>query len=271
MPPSAFGRLQEAYQHGENDMDDYLSKTSLSPWAPIPDAVARKVFDVAAAKPHDIHVDLGSGDGRVNFHAIDYGVQRSIGIDVDQNIVQVARDRLAKRHPPPDLQFYVADLLDENHEVWGLVQEATIITMYFAQEALETFRPLLEKKLMGRECKIITCGYEMPGWDSYMQEVVLGTQIHLYEWGKEFDDDEDHMAFAGDDILKQKPDDIVIDTMESKFPGSNVIDRTGVHPIRGYDPSADAEFDEEFEADWEDEDDDDGADDKEMKEKGVAK
>lgn len=255
MPPT-FGRLEEPYEHGEDDMEDYLSKTSLSPWAPIPDAVARKVFDVAKAVPEDIHVDLGSGDGRVNFHAIDYGVKRSIGIDVDQNIVLLANERLARRHPPPDLQFHVADLLDENHEVWKLVQEATIITMYFAEEALEMFRPLLEKKLMGRECKVITCGYEMPGWESTMQEVVLGTQIHLYEWGTEYDDDD--MTFIGDDILKQKPDDLFVDNMNTKFQGANVIDRTGAHAIRGFDPEAD-ELDEALE-DWGAEDSKDGED-----------
>jgi hypothetical protein len=249
MPPS-FGRLEEPYQHGENNMEEYLSKTSLSPWAPIPDSVARKVFDVAQAKPEDIHVDLGSGDGRVNFHAIDYGVKRSIGIDVDENIVKLANDRLAKRHPPPDLEFHVADLLDENHKVWEKVQEATIITMYFAEEALEKFRPLLEKKLMGRECKVITCGYEMPGWDSSMQEVVLGTQIHLYEWGKEMDDDD---AFLGEDILKEKPLGLMEDVMNEKFAGSNVIDKTGRHPIRGFDPNAD-DFDEAYDTDWDAED-----------------
>jgi hypothetical protein len=262
MPPS-FGRLEEPYEHGETDMEEYLSKTSLSPWAPIPDAVARKVFDVAQAKPEDIHVDLGSGDGRVNFHAIDYGVKRSIGVDVDEKIVKLATERLAKRHPQPDLEFHVADLLDESHPVWAKVQEATILTMYFAEEALEKFRPLLEKKLMGRECKVITCGYEMPGWDSNMSEVVLGTQIHLYEWGKELDDDS---AFLGEDILKQKPEDFMHDGMssEGKFSGSNVIDRTGGHPIRCYDPNAD-DYDEADDGDW---DADDKSEDEGPKKEG---
>jgi SAM-dependent methyltransferase len=153
-----FGKMVEPFEHGEKDMESYLKKTSLSPWVPVSDAVARKMMDVAQAGPTDVHVDLGSGDGRVNFHAIDYGVGRSIGIDVDEAIVQVARDRLAKRHPPPDLQFIVADLLDPHHQAWEKVQEASIITMYFAMEALEDFRPLLEVKLAGRQCKVICVG-----------------------------------------------------------------------------------------------------------------
>lgn len=232
----AFGKLQEPYQHGEGSMEDYLKKTSLSPWAPIPDSVARKMMDLAKAAPIDFHVDLGSGDGRVNFHAIDYGVLKSLGVDIDESIVQVARDRLAKRHPQPDLEFVVADLLlDTEHPVWAKIQQATIITMYFAEEALRLFRPVLERKLAGRQCKILTCGYEMPGWQSRVDEVVLGTQIHLYEWGTEFEDDESLELFMGEDILQQKPNELLQRQIEgSKFAGSTVIDRTNKSPIQGY-------------------------------------
>jgi hypothetical protein len=247
----AFGKLQEPYQHGEDSLEDYLKKTSLSPWAPIPDSVARRMLDLAKAGPTDFHVDLGSGDGRVNFHAIDYGVPKSLGVDVDETIVQVARDRLAKRHPQPDLEFVVADLLmDTEHKVWNKIQDATIITMYFAEEALRMFRPVLERKLAGRQCKILTCGYEMPGWQSRLDEVVLGTQIHLYEWGTEIDDDEEALElFMGEDILQKKPDAFLRQIEGTKFAGSTVIDRTNKFQIQGYNPNLKVE-EEDDEEDW---------------------
>ena len=75
-----------------NPSEDYIKKVSMSPWVPSPDPVARKMLELAKAGPDDIHVDLGSGDGRVNFMAMDapFEVSRSIGIDVDPEIVQVA-------------------------------------------------------------------------------------------------------------------------------------------------------------------------------------
>ena len=54
----------------------------------------------------------------MNFHAIQYGVSESIGIDVDEKIVQVGIDRLAKIHPPPNLQLHVSDLMDPNSVAW---------------------------------------------------------------------------------------------------------------------------------------------------------
>jgi hypothetical protein len=137
-----------------------------------------------------IHVELGSGDGRVNFFAIDFGVQESIGIDVDERIVQVANDRLNKIHPKPNLKFIVADLMDPKNPVWKDIERATILTMYFAKEGLEKIRPLIENALRGRKVRVFTCGYEMPGWQSQMVETVLDMPIHFYDWGNEtYEDD----------------------------------------------------------------------------------
>lgn len=244
-----FGRLETAFEHGEASMQDYLKKTSLSPWVPLPDAACRKIFDLANAGPDDIHVDLGSGDGRVCFHAIDFGLKKSTGIDVDEAIVAVAQERLAKRHPPPDLQFIVADLSKDTH-VFDIIREATIITMYFAQDALEQFRPLLERELAGSTAKILTCGYEMPGWESSMSEVVLGTQIHLYEFGSDSNDLLGEDLVIIDDIIKDKPAEMM---QEERFNGAKVIDHTGKHPIRGFNPDLFDEKDDD--SDWEDEDD----------------
>lgn len=249
----SFGKLDEPYSHGEENMEDYLKKTSLSPWAPVPDSVARKMMDLAKAGSTDFHADLGSGDGRVNFHAIDYGVPKSLGVDIDENIVQLARERLSKRHPPPDLEFVVADLLlDTEHPVWLKIQQATIITMYFAEEALRKFRPVLERKLAGRVCKILTCGYEMPGWRSRVSEVVLGTQIHVYEWGTESEERNDLELFAGEDILQQKLSTYLPLQQQiegNKFAGSKVIDHTGKSRIQGYNPNLKFE-EEDDDEDW---------------------
>jgi Methyltransferase domain len=269
LPPSSrvsdgSGGLAEAYQHGEESMDAYLKKTSLSPWVPLPDAACRKLFDLAQAVASDIHVDLGAGDGRINFHAIDYGVGKSIGIDVDEGILKLARERMAKRHPPPNMEFIVADLLDETNPVWEKVRECTILSMHLADTALEKFRPILERKLAGLECKILTAGYEMPGWESTVQEVVLGTQIHLYRWGSKADYDRGFSILSGDDDIlkgKDKPKGMLRNALESKkFQGSKIIDRTrkGQNPLARSSPDSDDDEEEDGLTSDEEEDESDG-------------
>lgn len=177
------GGLEDPFQYTGDSLKEYSEKATLSPWTPVPNSVARKIFDIADPSSHDRHVELGSGDGRVNFFAIEYGVQESIGIDVDEDIVQIANNRLNRIHPKPKLEFVVADLMDPKHSAWQYVAKATIITMYFAKEGLEKIRPILETKLRGKRCKIFCCGYAMPGWEYQMAETVLDMPIHFYDWG----------------------------------------------------------------------------------------
>mmetsp|Transcript_21761 Transcript_21761/g.51359 ORF Transcript_21761/g.51359 Transcript_21761/m.51359 type:complete len:433 (-) Transcript_21761:169-1467(-) len=207
-------------------LDDYTNKTSLSPWVPVPDSVARKIFDTAtttspavvaaaaAAENEDdednnkknvvVHVELGCGDGRVCFTGVlDYGfhVQESVGIDVDQNVIQLALERKSKIHPPPPIDFIVADLLSSTSpsssstsqsststegNVWkDHVERASIITMYFEKSGLERIRNKLERSLRRNPnpfIQIFCCGYAMPGWESTMVETVLDMPVYYYEW-----------------------------------------------------------------------------------------
>ena len=149
-------------------------------------------------------MELGSGDGRVNFFANEYGVQQSIGIDVDEDIVQLATNRLSKIHPQPNIEFIVSDLMDPNNPLWEeKVSQATILTMYFAKDGLEKIRPMIERALSGKRCRIFACGYPMPGWESHMVETVLDMPIHFYDWGNP--DVESELLANTDSILDQLP------------------------------------------------------------------
>jgi len=180
-----------------NPSEDYVKKVSMSPWVPCPDPVVRKMLELANAGEDDVHVDLGCGDGRVNFQAIDapFGVKRSIGIDVDPDILQKAKDRLARRFPVPDIDFFIADLKDFKHRAWDHVKSATIITMYFVEKALEDIRPTLERVLEGKQAIIVTCGYPITQWDPSHVEYLLGLPVHVYKWG--YPNEPEYKPFKG--------------------------------------------------------------------------
>lgn len=188
------GGLQQAFVPAEQDFGDYLAKASLSPWVPVPDPVARKMLEIAKAGPEDIHVELGSGDGRMNFHALDapFSVQRSIGVDIDEQLVGLAKERLAKRHPAPtNIEFRVQDLMateTSDGSIWksegdsgaSSIREATVITMYFVQDALRRLKPKLEMAALPDGCRVVCCGYAMPEWEPDHVEVILDLPIYLY-------------------------------------------------------------------------------------------
>ena len=167
------------------------------------------MIDVCSLVSHNtccyfkVHVELGSGDGRVNFHAIEYGVGESIGIDVDEDVVLRAEERLQRIHPRPNLKFVVSDLMDPSSPAWvEHVPRATVLTMYFARDGLEKIRPHLERALRGKRCKIFTCGYPVPGWDSQIVETVLDMPIHFYDWGNE-----------STNMMALQPSDSIVDSL----------------------------------------------------------
>lgn len=242
-------------QQQSEPYDAVSEKSTLSPWVPLPDAVARKALDMVQANGEDRHVDLGCGDGRVNFHAVDgFGVQSSIGIEVDEALVQAANDRLRKRHPlPTNIEFRTADLLadvehDSKHSSvwWEIIPSATIITFYFAKP--EMIRSRLELALTGKRCKVVSCGYQVPGWESTMEEVVLGTRIYVYEFGGD-----NPSMFRGEDLVSHLPPEATaaasVPQQHNKFSGANVVDRTGQFPIQGFNPDAMMEVDD-IDEDW---------------------
>lgn len=212
MPTAAASAIETPFQYSGDSIEDYKKKAELSPWVPVPDSVARKIFDRAIpeedessdkSKADEIHVELGSGDGRVNFHAIEYGVSESIGIEVDEDVVKLAEERLKRIHPRPNLTFHVSDLMDPNSPAWTEhVPRATILTMYFAADGLQKIRPYLEEALRGKKCKIFTCGYPMSGWDSQIVETVLDIPIHFYDWGNE-----------SVNMMVVQPSDSIVDTL----------------------------------------------------------
>lgn len=156
---------------------------------------------------------------------------RFAGIDCDENIVQVARDRLDKIHPKPNIKFVVADLMDSANPVWRDIERATILTMYFAREGLEAIQPLLENALRGKKVKIFTCGYEMPGWQSQMVETVLDMPIHFYDWGNEQFEDS---IIAGDSF--NIPDDVRTPDNMDKFLNKKKKSTYKPDLLKGYHP-----------------------------------
>lgn len=172
----------------EVTMGEYLEFATLSPWVPSPDAVARRALDIGKTCEDDIHYELGCGDGRMNFFAIDlYDVKKSVGIDIDPSMIQQSNERILRRHPAPEnVSFICADLVDEKNEttreIWeNIGKECTVLTMFFVEDALNQLKPLLEKHLVGKDCRILIIGYQINGWEPEWVEAVLGLTISMYD------------------------------------------------------------------------------------------
>ena len=164
-----------------SSMASCFEDASLSPYLPVPEAVAHKMLMLANACPSDIHYELGSGDGRVNLHATEapFSVSKSIGVEIDIRLIHESKERARNR---PCVQFIHADLMNSRHQVWrDMEEEATVITMYFVQNALMQIRESLANVISKPNCRIVTCGYPIPDWDPRQVDQQRGLSLYLYE------------------------------------------------------------------------------------------
>jgi predicted RNA methylase len=73
-------------------------------------SILRKIFDNLHLEPNDVFIDLGCGKGRVCFFAAGKNIKKVIGIDLDEAMLDIARNNLRNlkiKHVP--VEFIRAD------------------------------------------------------------------------------------------------------------------------------------------------------------------
>jgi cyclopropane fatty-acyl-phospholipid synthase-like methyltransferase len=114
-------------------------------------------FELAALSLSDIVYDLGSGDGRLVFAAIERGAGRAVGIELDRDIVRKARSEARKKHLQDRASFIRADVLDVD------LSEATAVFCYLTPQASAALKTKLERELKPG-ARVVMESFPIPGW-----------------------------------------------------------------------------------------------------------
>jgi len=68
------------------------STESVAPYVPTPLNVVRQMLIIAEVGPHDVLYDLGCGDGRILFTAVEeFGIPRAVGFELNPRMVESTR------------------------------------------------------------------------------------------------------------------------------------------------------------------------------------
>eukprot|EP00444_Apocalathium_aciculiferum_P048982 CAMPEP_0183513184 /NCGR_PEP_ID=MMETSP0371-20130417/12040_1 /TAXON_ID=268820 /ORGANISM="Peridinium aciculiferum, Strain PAER-2" /LENGTH=204 /DNA_ID=CAMNT_0025710379 /DNA_START=18 /DNA_END=629 /DNA_ORIENTATION=- len=139
----------------------------LAPWHPTDDSKVRESLAAAGLGPSDVLLELGCGDGKICRAAAEQMGCRSIGVEIDEVMVQMALD---KRGDMPEhlrklVEIRLGDLVTMELEV-----QPTCATMYLMPEHYGTLEPLLER-LASQGVKLIVYQWELRG-DRWKQRLV---------------------------------------------------------------------------------------------------
>lgn len=134
------------------------------PFVPSPPYVVEKMIEVAEIKPGDVLYDMGSGDGRIVIEAAKkYGI-RGVGIDLNPELVNKAREN-AKREGVGHLaEFRAQDGLTVD------ISEATVVTLYMFKWFNNALRPKLQKLKPGS--RVIAHDFDIDDWKPTRVEYV---------------------------------------------------------------------------------------------------
>jgi hypothetical protein len=130
---------------------------SISGFEPTSPEIAEKMLEFAGVEASDVLYDLGCGDGRIVIQAARrYGI-RAVGVDVDPQRIEEARDNARKEV----LEHLVSFRLQDARAVD--LREATVVTLYLPWAANLRLRETLRRKLRSG-ARVVSRDSSMGDW-----------------------------------------------------------------------------------------------------------
>lgn len=124
-------------------------------WIPTRETVVDKLLDLAKVTPQDYVIDLGSGDGRTVIAAAKRGA-RSLGIEYNPDLVELAKREAAKEGVADKTQFVKADIFESDFS------QASVISLFLLPELNLKLRPQLLNLRPGT--RIVSNTFPMGDW-----------------------------------------------------------------------------------------------------------
>jgi cyclopropane fatty-acyl-phospholipid synthase-like methyltransferase len=141
------------------------------PFVPTPPEIVDRMLEMAQVKTGDVIYDLGSGDGRIIIQAAKrYGV-KGVGIEIDAELVEKAKNNAFKEKVDQLVEFRVQDALTVD------VSQATVVTLYMLPEFNAKLRPIFDRELKPGS-RVVSHDFPIQGWVPDKVERVKGDFLH---------------------------------------------------------------------------------------------
>jgi ribosomal protein L11 methylase PrmA len=130
-------------------------------------------FDLAPVSASDVVYDLGSGDGRLLFTAIEKGAGKAVGIDLDAALVQSANEAAREKGIRDKVTFLEGDVLNAD------LKNATLVLVYLYPTASAALKPKFEAELKPGT-RVVMESFYIHGWKEKKTIERGGKSFFLY-------------------------------------------------------------------------------------------
>ena len=142
-------------------------------WVPTRSECIDSFFELAPVTSSDVVYDLGSGDGRLLFAALEKGAGKCIGIEIDPEYVSTSRTTAKSKGLDEKVNFIEADMMGQD------LASASVILGYILDSASAALRPKLEKELKSG-ARVVMESFPVPGWKPARTQEIYGKTFYLY-------------------------------------------------------------------------------------------
>lgn len=144
------------------------------PYVPTPEAVVKRMLELAEVNPNDVVYDLGSGDGRIPIAAVrQFNAKRAVGVDIDPERVREAKENARRSKVGDRVEFRQQDLFETD------LRNATVVTLYLLPDINLKLRPRLLNQLKPGT-RIVSHAFDMGDWKPERVERVEGRTIYFW-------------------------------------------------------------------------------------------
>jgi SAM-dependent methyltransferase len=130
------------------------------------------MLDMAKIGPNDIHLDLGSGDGRIAIAAAKRGAT-STGVDIDPDRIAEANENAQKAGVQDKVKFMRGNLFEMK------ISDATVLTMYLLERVNLQLRPRVLDELKPGT-RVVSHAFTMGEWQADERATIENREIYLW-------------------------------------------------------------------------------------------
>jgi cyclopropane fatty-acyl-phospholipid synthase-like methyltransferase len=141
-------------------------------YTPTRHAIADAMLELAGVGPEDVVFDLGSGDGRIPIIAAQKYGAHGVGIEIDPELVALARRNASDAQVEDRVTFQIGDLFSAD------LSTATVVTMYLSPNIMNRIEPGLRALKPGT--RLVSHQFQMARWPPDRTARVDEAEIFLW-------------------------------------------------------------------------------------------
>jgi tRNA A58 N-methylase Trm61 len=130
-------------------------------------------FELAELSESDVVYDLGSGDGRLLFAALEQGAGKVVGVELNAQSINAARETARQKGVQDRVTFLQSDVMETD------LSNASVVLCYLSLGAASALKPKFESELKTGS-RVVMEMYPVPGWRSVRTTNKGKKRFYLY-------------------------------------------------------------------------------------------